>query len=329
MPTLHEKCPHPEHAVLRFGGRRRRCRDCGKTWSVHARRRGRKRRRPATQMLESLFAGVPTSRMCHACHCTRWTLQKRCQKALRRLAEQPFLPSVPDGPLVLIADAMHLTYRPHEYTLYNMAVKPAHLNTAFLLDPLLLPGRESARVWRQVFAGIPPAIRLRVKALVSDGLPGSEKICNDNGWIQQRCHFHMLAAFTGNPNPRHRVYTLRRRISNVARQAARIAMRTTDKERLQLALNVLRALVPMVPKQAHKLPGIIRRFIADLPKARAYLIYPDLGLPTTTAVLESLHSRIGAISSRIHSPTATLYRAACLVRLHPNMRCNPGNYQQN
>jgi transposase-like protein len=241
---------------------------------------------------------------------------------MQRLAAKPHRPDLPEGQLVLIADALRLTRRRQEWAVYDMAVKPANLNSAFLLDPVLLAGRESAQCWRQVIDGIAPAIRQRVKALVSDGLPGAETICCENGWVHQRCHFHILVAFAGSRNRLRRVRTLLRKVRDVVCQSVRLAIGTADPDRLLIALSTLQVLIPMVPKRAQRLPGVIRQFIADIDAFRTYRAHPELGLPTTTGVIESLHSRIRAVTNRIHSPVAIARRAACLVRLRPAMTCN-------
>ena len=329
METMHEKCPHPRTAVQRFGGRRRRCRRCGKTWSVHPRRRGPKPSRSSASLLKQLLlTGVPTRQLCRDFRCTPWALQKRCQSAIRQLAAQPHVPAIPDSPLVLIADALRMKHQRQEWALYNMAIKPAALDTAFLLDPVLLAGRESAGGWRQVIERIAPHVRQSIKALVSDGLPGSDAICREQGWIHQRCHWHILAIFMGSRMRRQRRNTLLGKIRDVAYLAVRLALNTADPERLRTALGVLETLVPMIPKRAWKLPGIIRQFIADIDAFRAYQRYPELGLPATTAVVESLHSRLRTVTLRTHGAAAVQRRAACFVRLRPTMNCNPRKHQQ-
>lgn len=330
MLTLHEKCTHPRLAIQHFGQRRRRCRLCGKTWSVHARRRGRKSRRTSQDSLKRLLlAGVPTSQLARSHGCSTWTMQRRCQTAMRRLADQPHQLILPDGPLVLIADALRLKHHGCEHALYSMALKPAHRNLAFLCEPVLLEGRESAGRWREAIGCLPELLRQRIAAAVTDGFPGAGPICSDYGWTHQRCHWHMLMMFRGSIHLEPRPRTLLRRIRNVACRAAWLALNVPDSDRLQDILGLMTALIPMVPKRARKLPGIIRRFVIDVDAGRTYLAEPQLGLPVTTAVIESLHSRIRSATHRIHSPAAIGRRAACLVRLRPTMVCEARIHTQN
>lgn len=330
METMHEKCAHPRDAIQRFGGRRRRCRICGRTWTVHPRKRGRRPRRPSPVLLRQvLLEGAPSGLLCRRHRCKRWTLQKRCQAASQLLAACPHVPVLPDGPLVLIADALRLTRGRKEWALYDLAIKPVDADVAFIMSPVLLAGRESARGWRQALTTIPPALRQRIKALVSDGLPGAETICREYGWIHQRCHWHLQAMFGGSRRPRRHVRTLLHRIRTLASRTASLAANATDTERLQGLLGVLETIIPMVPKRAWKLPGIIRQFIADIDAFRAHLLHPELELPVTTGVVESLHSRFRAVTARIHSPTAVWRRSACYVRLHSTMRCRARKHQQN
>jgi len=78
--------------------------------------------------------------------------------------------------------------------MYVMVVKPIRSHQAFFLDPVLLPGKESYERWREALATIPPQIKKRVLAFVSDGFRGSKLITREHGWIHQRCHFHLLMA---------------------------------------------------------------------------------------------------------------------------------------
>ncbi len=248
---------------------------------------------------------------------------------MRWLAARRYAPTIPDGPLVLVADALRLSFQRQEYTLYDMAIKPASRNLAYFMEPVLLTGRESAHGWRHAINTIAPQLRQRIVGLVADGFTGADTICGEQGWIQQRCHWHMLATFGGSLKPRRRSRKLLRRIRDLACLAAWLVLHTTDAERLETALGVLATLVPMVPHRAQRLPGVIRQFIADSSLGRAYLTSPQLGLPTTTAVLESLHGRIRSIIQRTRKPEAIQRRVSCLVRLAPTSRCNPGNHQQN
>jgi hypothetical protein len=276
-----------------------------------------------------LLAGVPTKQLCRDFGCTPWVLQKRCQSAIRRLADRPHVPTLPVGPLVLIADALRMKHQRQEWALYNMAIKPVTLDTAFILDPFLLAGRESASGWQHAIERIASPVRGNIKALVSDGLPGSDAICRGQGWIHQRCHWHILAIFMGSRMRRCRRKTLLGKIRDVTYMAVRLALNTANPERLRTTLGVLETLIPMIPKRAWKLPGIIRQFIADIETFRAYQSHPELGLPVTTAVVESLHSRLRTITLRIHGAEAVRRRAACFVRLRPTMNCKARNHQQN
>src|SRR5512137_1162555 len=186
---------------------------------------------------------------------------------------------------------------------------------------------QGTAVWRQAIDRIGPTIRQRIRALVSDGLPGAAMICRQNRWVHQRCHWHILAPFTGSRNRRLRVRTLLRKTRDVAYKAIRLAINTTDQETLRLALGVLQTLMPMIPHRAWKFPGIIRQFTQDIDDFRAYQLHPELGLPATTGVVESLHAKMRPITSRVHSPEAVRRRVACPVRLFPSMRCNRRHYQ--
>jgi hypothetical protein len=328
MSTLHEKCPHCRGVVHRFGGRRRRCSRCGKSWSIHARRRGRRSHRLSPSLLAKVLLDTQPARLLALrYHCSQAAIQKRCRREMTRLLLRPPCQSSSDGELVLILDGLRFRFRRRDWTLYDVAVKPLSRNTASFLDPVLQPGRESAERWRDALARIAPGVRKRVRAVVSDGFRGADAICLENGWIHQRCHFHMLAQFTGSHNRKRRVRTRTKRSRDRVYRAVCTALQTTDDRELERTFQVLRQLVEKLPRR-RRWRGIVRQFLADIDDFRAYLLHPELHLPRTTSVMESMHSLMRIALSRINSPHAVRRRAACLVRLHPTMTCNGAHCQQ-
>jgi hypothetical protein len=236
---------------------------------------------------------------------------------------------VPAGDLVLLLDALHFRFGRQEWALYNSALKPVGENLAYFLKPTLRSGHESARLWRDVLAAIVPDVRGRIRALISDGFRGVGTICHENGWVHQRCHFHLLAQFMG---PRRRMVRVRSRSRGVRDKVYRavcVALRTTDDQELAQAVDLLNQLVALLPKRIGRWRGIVRRFLLELDDFRAYLRYPELHLPTTTSAIESMHSLMRTAVSRVNSPQAILRRAACLILLRPTISCNGPLHTQN
>lgn len=61
------------------------------------------------------------------------------------------------------------------------------------MDPILEPGKESAATWNRLIENLPPGVKNRIVALVSDGIRGIEAVAKEHNFIIQRCHFHLLS----------------------------------------------------------------------------------------------------------------------------------------
>jgi hypothetical protein len=244
------------------------------------------------------------------------------------LAHQPSVLLLPAGELVVLLDGLHFRFRQRQWTLYDMALKPCGSSVCFFLDPVLQPAHESAESWREALAGIDPDVRQRIRAMVTDGFRGAETISQENGWVHQRCHFHMLTQFCGPSHNRIRIRTPARRVRDRVYDAIRVALTTRNPALLDATLEQLRRLALSLPDRPRRWRGIVRQFLLEIGAFRAYLTHPQLELPTTTSVIESMHSRLRAATSRVNSPSAVWRRAVCFVRLHPTMCCRPAVFQQ-
>lgn len=313
---------------MRFGGRRRRCRICHVTWSIKPRRRGRKPRRATGDMAQRVFvARQPTRLIAADFGCSTTAISKRVRFSLARLAQQPLAENLPDGDLVLLADGLWFSFQRRIWVLYDMAVKPVASDVAYVLDPLLLPGKETAPGWRQALATIPDSILDRVRALISDGFPGSKAIAREYNWVQQRCHFHILAQIynrLGIRKPRLPGQKIRLAIY----AAIRRMLDTTDETELARATSNLRRLAEHA-ECPPRIAGIAREFLRDVNLYRAYLQHPDLRLPRTVSTIESLHNLFREVACCVNNPQAVLRRIRGFIRLHPTIACNHAFHQQN
>lgn len=323
MSPLHTKCSCEEPVVHRHGSRRRRCADCGKTWSIRPKRHGRRPRRATiTSVSRLLVDGESTRRLAKDCHRSVEVARHRCRIACRRLVAKQALPStlpLGDMPLVLLVDGLWCCFANQTWVVYSMAVKPAGVPTAFFLDPVLLAGRESARNWLCALASIPEAIDRRIKALVSDGFKGSKLIIRRRGWILQRCHWHLDMKLFGKPGSHRRLRggVIRERIFEMIKKARS----TNDRLRLE-ALQQILAEQACDPGLSPHIRGVIRRFLLELPLYRSYLSVPELELPSTTNAIESRHSQLRKVTHGINNPQALILRIRAYTRLHPTITCN-------
>lgn len=221
---------------------------------------------------------------------------------------------------MLIVDGLWFSFREQPWVLYDMALKPAGSNVAYFLDPLLLRGKESGRKWRKAIAGIPSELRRRIRGLVSDGFRGAKSIARQKGWVHQLCHFHLegkLKALSGSVKKT----VPDRHVRRLAVELAGGAIRTPDEKLCELLTISLRHCADQLTR-SRKARGVVRELLRDLELYRAYLHHPELELPTTTNVVESMHSLIRIAASSTNSPDALLVRIRAFIRLHPPLECN-------
>jgi hypothetical protein len=207
-----------------------------------------------------------------------------------------------------------------DWVMYVMAMKPVKSHRAFFLDPVLLQGKECYERWRMALATIPPETKKRVKSFVSDGFRGSKLIAREHGWIHQRCHFHLLMALIrrrGRRSYRTRGAGVREKLLGVIRTL----LTTQDSAALKRQTIKARLLI------SHPLcPPWIRiqtvEFLRTLDDFRAYLIRPELNLPTTTNSIESTGKLVRKATSTARTPQSVLLRATAFLRLRKSITCN-------
>lgn len=151
-----------------------------------------------------LLRKVPTSLLAQRCHRSTANLQWRLRQAFGPILAKPPALVIPDSDLVLVIDGVWSVFHGRCWVLYNMALKSVTLSEARFLDPIIRPGHESVSNWEEALRTIPPEVSGRVKALVSDGLPGIALLAQRHGWFLQLCHRHLLAALMGRLGRRQR-----------------------------------------------------------------------------------------------------------------------------
>lgn len=257
-------------------------------------------------------------------HCSPETIRRRCRLACEHLVQTttlPMLPAILEQPLAIIVDGLHCQFDKEPWVFYNLVVKPAGASIGFFLEPVLISGREEYRNWCQALATIPDRVREHIRALVSDGFPGSRRIAAAHGWVPQRCHRHLDTMLWGCSAPykkrRLRGGTLREVIIRAVRE-----IRTTADQRRVDELREVLLDCSQQPELTLRVRGIVRRFLHDLALFRSYLDYPELTLPTTTNAVESRNSLLRGILECVNSPSAALLRVRAYTRQHPTITCN-------
>ena len=207
-----------------------------------------------------------------------------------------------------------------------MAVKPIRSKKAYFLDPVLLEGRECYERWVQAVATIPSTVKKRILAFVSDGFRGSQLLSEQNGWLHQRCHFHLLANLVrGKGRRRYRVHGSRLRDHLL--ETIRTTLTSRNNRILSAARRTVRRLInrPTCPPYIRKQ---VLEFLEREQDFQTYLHYPKLNLPTTTNAIESTGQMMRKATRTARTPQSLLLRATVFLRLKKFVVCN-GNHQPN
>lgn len=325
MKKKHEKeeCPHAR--VRRFGGRRRQCRDCGTTWSVWQRRRGRKRLRSQISRAAAfiLHRRLPVRMPGTGPRQTRHQRQYRLAASRKALIERiPFPPVPADGHLVMVADAVLKFLNGAWHTWYFFFVRTPAEDEATILAPLYRPGTETVAGWRQAFDMIPPDVSARIAALVCDGYVGLAQEARWRGWLLQRCQFHLLA----------RIQSRRSRGKSGRRQEegkmlfglVREASTTTDADVLARALARIEEYAWHI--RSRELKNVLMGFVNHADDYRTYLRHPELRLPITNNTAEAfvgLVEDLGRRARGFRTVSALHEWIVALVKVRRKIRCAP------
>lgn len=314
---MHAKCGCQNPIIQRHGRRRRRCACCGCTWSIRKKRPGPKPGRTSPLLAERVIVdGLTFKQLGRALAISPQAVGRRFRVALRSLASAP-LP--PGGDLALLVDGLWFAFRRRYWVYYDMAVKPIMSETAYFLAPVLLPGVEHCRMWREALSTISADVSRRIQALVSDGFRGSRLLAEENGWLHQRCHFHLLSTLRSllGRRPSYGGKAIRTGIDRIAREM----LVTTEQQRLATLSAELKALAG-TPGCPARLRGVARQFLREGDSFRTYLLHPELRLPTTISALESRHSLIRNLAGRVNNPAALRLWLHALNCLRPTSICN-------
>ena len=331
MKTKHAKslCCHAQ--IYRFGHRRRQCSACKRTWSIRPKKRGRPNVRTPSNILSQIFLKKytlnqlvqrrPGIRLLNFRH--------RFRQALRRFVTGPSTQKFPSGPLILLADGLWFHFHNKPWILYLTALKSCSGKTAVFLDPILLPEKEGAAKWKQVFAKIPLEPRARIRVLVVDNLNGMTLIAKQEGWVLQLCHFHLILKLQIQRGRARRAL----QGGNVREEIYRMilqALETSDQTHLNALLERLIHLAQTCCG-TQRIQATVREFIQTIKYYRAYRIHPELNMPCTTNTVEAMCCIIRDLLRRnrcASSPKSLLLWTTALIRLRQELTCNGKHHQQ-
>jgi len=292
---------------------------CGSTWRVRQSRRGRKPLRIRYQYLNKVFKdGLRVRQISTTRNISKDAIRKRFGAALNTLVNQSRQINLPIGSLVLIIDALWRRFAEKYWTLYCLALKPIDKDEAIILDPILRPGKESTETWGAIIAGLSDPLKKQIIAVVSDGIRGFYCITSSYGWKWQRCHFHLISALQKRRG--QRLATHGRITREKIYQTVRCLLIETSEKRVRILKNQLRKLMvkPDCPK---RIKWIINGFLREFSFYRSYLDFPELNLPTTTGLMESINSRLKQRAPTIRTPDALRKWTIAIIRYKPIFKC--------
>lgn len=323
MEKYQAKSPCCGEKVNHFGSRRRQCVACKKTWRIRKKKVGRKRKRVSLKLAESFFKHEISSLACMAVKkkVSNSFMQSAMIKSRDLLIKKTLWPTIPEGELLLIADAVVEMVEGVWRTVYLTLVRPILGSTAFIIPPLILDGGESPQGWHEAFSKINLSIMNRIKAVVCDGHRGILLEARDRRWVIQRCQFHFLARIQSR---RSRFATARHKDEafKIFHHADIVLKSKNEKEMLE-SLNILEE-IGWISK-SKEIRSVLKGFVNNYKDFRSYITYPELNLPATNNTAESLASMIGHLKIRMRGfPTMNSFTKwiTAFLKFRQIVKCN-------
>lgn len=259
---------------------------------------------------------------------TIYTLHKRLQNLIKSFINYPRSYPVLQGSYILLVDGLWYNFNNQYWILYIFLLKPKKRNYAYILDPVMIKGRENLSGWNKAILTIPNNIKKRIIAFVSDDLNGFKRIAQQNNWIHQLCHFHLLMELRRRRGRRQKNtlidYPIREAIYQNVQYLLYHSNDVLCKQKTLLRISNR----PDCPK---KMGMIVREFLRNINRYQSYLVYPRYTIPKTTGACESLAKMIRQRTNTLKTPESVERWAIAFARLRKTMICNgiKRNFPQN
>lgn len=320
--TVNETCKHA-HSI-RYGGRRRQCVSCRATWRVRTKKRGPKAAKTRTSDLQRTFVDQLTiAQQARRSPASAKTLAKRHARSLESLCARPWPHRVPEGKLILVMDAIWFRLEGERRTAYLLGLRKVDGDELHFLRPVLRPGHESQKRWREVIDEMPPEAKERISAVVSDSFSGAGGIARTCGWTFQRCQAHLLLrleTLCGDNKP----VSWRDGRQELKRLAYALMNARSETEASAIADEFARlGDDPHCPKPLRQ---IVAETLRHLHEYRACYRHPELHLPATTNALENTNGRIRSVLNRsrgCRTPGSLIRWITGFLYFHPIVKCRP------
>jgi hypothetical protein len=251
-------------------------------------------------------------------------LAKRHARSLMSLCERPWPHEMPRGPLILVMDAIWFPKDDEMNTVYLLGLRAVNGDDLHFLRPILRPGHESQKRWREVIDEIPLKTRKRIIAIVSDSFSGAGGIARERGWVFQRCQAHLLLrleALCGDRKRRLNFWEGRQELKRLA-----YALMNTRSEAKAMTFADVFARLGDHRECPVKLRMIVRETLRSLHEYRACYLHPELHLPATTNALENTNGRLRSLLNRsrgCRTPESLIRWATGFLYFHPMVKCRP------
>lgn len=251
-------------------------------------------------------------------------LAKRHAQSLANLCERSWPHATPRGPLILVMDAMWFRKDDARHTVYLLGLRAVKGDELYFLRPILRPGHESQKRWREVIEEIPPKAKKRIKAVVSDSFSGAGGIAKGRGWIFQRCQAHLLLRLETMCGDNKRTVSFWKGRQELKRLAYAL-MNTRD------GITVTKLADAFARLGDHReCPTRLRQIVTEtlryLHEYRACHLHPDLRLPATTNALENTNGRVRSLLNRsrgCRTPASLIRWITGFLWFHPLVKCRP------
>ena len=328
MTTKHAKSQCRNAKIHRLNRKRRQCSTCKKTWTMRPKKRGqRERRRTPALLARVLLRGHRLNDMAqYRSQCSPQNMSYHFRRSLHWYTSRPCrLPRL-RGPLVFLTDGIWFRFKENRWVLYLAALKPCCDQYAIFLDPLLLPGYETVKGWKEIIQSMPLPLKRRIRAWVSDDLRGVKTMAQQTNWVLQLCHFHLISQLQA-----RRGHWKKGIPTTVARESLYRLIRRALRTRRQVrADRIVRRLENILAQNTvpTRLRMIVWEFIRNMNFYRSYRHHPELHLPLTTNSMEAMGSRIRDMLRRaknLRTPESLLQWVTAFIRLRRKITCNGYN----
>ena len=221
-------------------------------------------------------------------------------------------------------DAIWFRHKGELMTVYLLGLRAVEKEDLSFLRPILRPGHESQKRWREVIGEIPRKAQKRIRAIVSDSFSGTGGIAKERGWILQRCQAHLLLRLETICGDNKRTVTFWEGRQELKRLAYAL-MNARDETRATELADAFAKLgdhreCPL------KLRMIVIETLRYLHEFRACYLHPEFHLPATTNALENTNGRIRSMLNRsrgCRTPEALIRWITGFLYFHPMVKCRP------